>query len=221
VDNPWYGFHTGRWQSEIDVRGFIVANTKSYSGDEAFPAPISQRTQAVWSALQPYFREEMTKGVLDADASTPSPLLSHTAGYIDVENEVIVGLQTDKPFRRAIMPYGGLRMVENGVKAAGIEADTAVHEAFTRYRRTHNDGVFDAYTPEIMAFRSGDLPQGHQPGPGADAAFRRAARRDGQAGLGPFDARARTHGRSRQCGRKSAAEFSYVSLGLGMVLGSA
>src|SRR6478736_1059830 len=160
VENPWHGFNAGRWQSEIDVRGFIIANTKSYSGDEAFLAPISQRTQAVWSALQPYFREEMTKGVLDADASTPSSLLSHAAGYIDTDNEVIVGLQTDKPFRRAIMPYGGLRMVENGLKAAGIEADAAVHEAFTRYRKTHNDGVFDAYTPEIMACRKAGIITG-------------------------------------------------------------
>ena len=91
--------------------------------------------------------------MLDVDAATPSTLLAHAPGYIDRDNEVIVGLQTDKPFRRAIFPAGGLRMVEAGLKAAGFEADPAVHDAFTKYRKTHNDGVFDAYTPEIMRCR--------------------------------------------------------------------
>ena len=158
--DAWNGFEPGSWKTEIDVRGFIVADTSAYHGDESFLAPLSKRTQAVWSALQPYFREEMTKGVLEADASTPSALLSHPAGYIDRENEVIVGLQTDRPFRRAIMPNGGLRMVENGLKAAGIEPDPSVHHAFTYYRKSHNDGVFDAYTPEIMACRRAGIITG-------------------------------------------------------------
>ena len=119
----WRGFSPGRWRSEIDVRGFIVSNTSPYAGDEGFLAPLSKRTGAVWAALQPYFREEMTKGVLDADPHSPSTLLAHAPGYIDRDNEVIVGLQTEKPFKRAIMPNGGLRMVENGLKAAGIEPD--------------------------------------------------------------------------------------------------
>ena len=91
--------------------------------------------------------------VLAVDAKTPSTMLAHPAGYIDRDNEVIVGLQTDKPFKRAIFPFGRLRMVEAGLKAAGFEADPQVHEAFTKYRKTHNDGVFDAYTPEIMRCR--------------------------------------------------------------------
>ena len=85
--------------------------------------------------------------MLDVDAATPSTMLAHAAGWVDRDNEVIVGLQTDRPFRRAIFPAGGLRMVEAGLKAAGFDADPAVHTAFTQYRKTHNDGVFDAYTP--------------------------------------------------------------------------
>jgi formate C-acetyltransferase len=160
TQSPWRSFEFGRWQTEIDVRGFIVANVAPYYGDAGFLAPMSERTRAVWTALQPYFREEMKKGVLDADPASPSTLLSHGPGYIDRENEVIVGLQTDRPFRRAIMPNGGLRLVENGLKAAGIEPDPAVHEAFTRYRKTHNDGVFDAYTPAILACRKAGIITG-------------------------------------------------------------
>ena len=98
--------------------------------------------------------------MLAVDAKTPSTLLAHKAGYIDRDNEVIVGLQTDQPFKRAIFPYGGLRMVEAGLKAAGFEADPQVHEAFTKYRKTHNDGVFDAYTPEIMRCRKSGIITG-------------------------------------------------------------
>jgi len=152
----WRDFTPGRWRSTVDVRDFIAANVKPYEGDESFLAGASKKTKAVWEKLQPYFREEQKKGVLAVDAKTPSTLLAHKAGYIDRKNEVIVGLQTDAPFRRAIFPFGGLRMVEAGLKAAGIEADPHVHETFTKYRKSHNDGVFDAYTPEIMkARRSG------------------------------------------------------------------
>jgi formate C-acetyltransferase len=150
----WRGFEPGAWTSTIDVRDFIIANVKPYQGDESFLTGPSQRTLAVWEKLQPYFAEERSKGVLAADPHNPSNLLAHAAGYIDRENEVIVGLQTDQPFKRAIFPYGGLRMVESGLKAAGIEPDPAVHEAFTKYRKTHNEGVFDVYTPEIMKCRS-------------------------------------------------------------------
>ena len=120
----------------IDVRDFIVRNVTPYSGDEAFLAGPSKRTKAVWEKLQPYFRDERKKGVLAVDAQTPSTMLAHKAGYIDRENEVIVGLQTDQPFKRAIFPFGGLRMVEGGLKAAGFEPDPLVHEAFTNYRKS-------------------------------------------------------------------------------------
>src|SRR3954447_6771685 len=148
VSRAWRDFSAGRWESTIDVRDFIQRNVAPYQGDEFFLVGPSARTQAVWEKLQPYFEEERLRGVLDVDAATPSTVIAHAPGWIDQENEVIVGLQTDRPFRRAIFPAGGLRMVESGLKAAGFEADPSVHTAFTRYRKTHNDGVFDAYTPE-------------------------------------------------------------------------
>ena len=160
-DDPcWRDFKPGSWCNAVDVRDFIVCNVTPYAGDEKFLAGPSKRTKAVWDKLQPYFQDERKKGVLAVDAKTPSTLLAHKAGYIDRDNEVIVGLQTDEPFKRAIFPFGGLRMVEAGLKAAGFEADPQVHEAFTKYRKTHNDGVFDAYTPEIMKCRKSGIITG-------------------------------------------------------------
>jgi len=156
----WRDFKPGPWLDSIDVRDFIVRNATPYTGDETFLAGPSKRTEAVWAKLQPYFREEQKKGVLAVDAKTPSTLLAHKAGYIDRDNEVIVGLQTDAPFKRAIFPFGGLRMVETGLKAAGFEADPQVHEAFTKYRKSHNDGVFDTYTPEIQRCRRSGIITG-------------------------------------------------------------
>jgi formate C-acetyltransferase len=159
-ERSWRDFRPGNWCTSIDVRDFIALNVTPYLGDEKFLAPPSERTKAVWAKLQPYFQEERKKGVLAVDAKTPSSLLAHKAGYIDQDNEVIVGLQTDQPFKRAIFPAGGLRMVESGLKAAGFAADPHVHEAFTKYRKTHNDGVFDAYTPEIMKCRRSGIITG-------------------------------------------------------------
>jgi formate C-acetyltransferase len=121
--DPWRSFNPGDWRDSIDVRGFIVRNVTPYAGDESFLVASTPRTKAVWAKLQPYFQDERKKGVLAVDAKTPSTLLAHKAGYIDRDNEVIVGLQTDQPFKRAIFPYGGLRMVEAGLKAAGFDAD--------------------------------------------------------------------------------------------------
>jgi formate C-acetyltransferase len=156
----WRGFHQGDWCTSIDVRDFVVRNATLYTGDETFLAGPSKRTAAIWAKLQPYFQRERKQGVLAVDAATPSILLAHKPGYIDKDNEVIVGLQTDQPFKRAIFPYGGLRMVESGLKAAGFDADPTVHEVFTKYRKTHNDGVFDAYTPEIMKCRKSGIITG-------------------------------------------------------------
>ncbi|HSI14860.1 MAG TPA: formate C-acetyltransferase [Chthoniobacter sp.] len=156
----WRDFSGTSWKHEIDVRNFIVANVTPYVGDEAFLLAPTARTMAVWDKLQPYFREEAKKGVLDVDPKTPSSLTSHGPGYIDQDNEVIVGLQTDKPFRRAIMPTGGNKMVEDGLKASGFEPDPTVHEIFTKYRKTHNDAVFDLYTPEIRACRKSSIITG-------------------------------------------------------------
>ena len=156
----WRTFQSGAWCDTVDVRDFIVRNVTPYRGDEKFLADATKRTNAVWEKLQPYFREEQKKGVLAVDAKTPTTMLAHRAGYIDRENEIIVGLQTDQPFKRAIFPYGGLRMVEAGLKAAGFAADPQVHDTFTKYRKTHNDGVFDAYTPEIMKCRRSGIITG-------------------------------------------------------------
>src|ERR1700740_3057604 len=156
----WRGFRPGDWQTSINVRDSIVRNVTPYTGNEDFLAGVSQRTKAVWAKLQPYFADERKKGVLAVDTKTPSTLLAHKAGYIDRGNEVVVGLQTDQPFTRAIFPFGGLRMVEAGIKAAGFEPDPAVHEAFTKYRKSHHDGVFDAYTPEIMNCRGSGIITG-------------------------------------------------------------
>ncbi len=158
--DAWRGFASGPWKATVDVRDFIVRNVRPYHGDEAFLAKPSRRTRAVWEKLQPYFSEERKKGVLAVDAATPSTLLAHKPGYIDRDNEVIVGLQTDQPFKRAVFPFGGLRMVEAGLEAAGFAADPQVHHAFTQYRRSHNDGVFDAYTPEIMKCRKSGIITG-------------------------------------------------------------
>src|SRR5262249_23517879 len=156
----WRGFKPGDWKTSIGVRDFIVRNVTPYSGDESFLAPSTAKTKAVWAKLQPYFQDERKKGVLAVDAKSPSTMLAHKPGYIDRDNEVVVGLQTDQPFKRAIFPYGGLRMVEAGLKAAGFEADAQVHDAFTKYRKSHNDGVFDAYTPEIMRCRKSGIITG-------------------------------------------------------------
>src|SRR3569623_1077268 len=156
----WKGFRPGDWLTSIDIRDFIVKNATPYKGDENFLVGPSQRTKTVWEKLKPYFADERKKGVLAVDAQNPSTMLAHKAGYIDRENEIIVGLQTDQPFKRAIFPYGGLRMVEAGLQAAGFEPDQRVHEAFTKYRKSHNDGVFDAYTPEIMKCRKSGVITG-------------------------------------------------------------
>src|SRR5215471_12434173 len=124
--DSWRGFRRGDWSTSIDVRDFIVRNVTPYAGDEKFLAGASKRTKAVWAKLQPYFQEERKKGVLAVDAKNPSTMLAHKAGYIDQDNEVIVGLQTDEPFKRAIFPFGGLRMVEAGLKAAGFAAEPQV-----------------------------------------------------------------------------------------------
>jgi formate C-acetyltransferase len=156
----WRGFKPGAWTSAIDVRDFIVTNATPYHGDESFLTGPTARTKAVWAKLQPYFEDERKKGVLAVDADNPSTMLAHAAGYIDRANEVIVGLQTDQPFKRAIFPAGGLKMVEAGLKAAGFAANPQVHDAFTKYRKTHNDGVFDAYTPEILKCRRSGIITG-------------------------------------------------------------
>ncbi len=155
----WEGFNIGLWQSEIDVRDFIQQNYEPFEGDETFLAPATARTKNMWEKLQELFLEERRKGVLDI-SQVPSSITAHAPGYIDRDNELIVGLQTDAPLKRAIMPNGGFRMVLNALKTYGFEADPHVVEAFTKYRKTHNDAVFDAYTEDIRRCRSSHILTG-------------------------------------------------------------
>ena len=157
--NAWRGFKPGLWQRDINVRWFLQTNYTPYDGDGAFLAPATDRTKAIWKKLEALFVEERKKSVLDVSL-IPSSITAHAPGYIDKEKEVIVGLQTDAPLKRAIMPNGGLRMVLNSLKAYNYEAPAAVVEAFSKYRKTHNEGVFDAYTADIRACRSSHVLTG-------------------------------------------------------------
>ncbi|MEU3277909.1 formate C-acetyltransferase [Streptomyces antibioticus] len=153
VTAAWRGFAGTRWRELIDVRDFIQANYTPYDGDASFLTGASERTRAVWEKVSSLFPEERARGILDVDPATPSTITSHAPGWIDRDRELIVGLQTDAPLKRAIMPNGGLRMVESGLKAYGYEADPFVTKVFGTYRKTHNDGVFDAYTPAMRTAR--------------------------------------------------------------------
>ncbi len=155
----WEGFNAGLWQSGINVRDFIQQNYEPYEGDEKFLAPATERTKKIWARLNELFLEERKKGVLDI-SQVPSGITAHAPGYIDRENEVIVGLQTEAPLKRAIMPNGGFRMVLSALKTYGYEADPHIVETFTKYRKTHNDGVFDAYTTDIRRCRSSHILTG-------------------------------------------------------------
>ena len=159
VVSPWQGFKTGLWQKEINVRDFIQQNYQPYEGDGSFLAPATERTKNLWNRLNELFVEERKKGVLDV-SQIPSSITAHGPGYIDRENEIIVGLQTEAPLKRAIMPNGGLRMVVNALKTYGYEPDPHVVEAFTKYRKTHNEGVFDAYTADVRRCRSSHILTG-------------------------------------------------------------
>ncbi|MCZ7438308.1 formate C-acetyltransferase [Micromonospora sp. WMMC241] len=153
VVDPWRGFRDGAWRETVDVADFVRRNHEPYTGDASFLTGPTARTLAVWDRLREMFPEERRRGVYDVDAATPSTITSHAPGYVDRERELIVGLQTDAPLRRAIMPAGGLRMVETALRAYGREPDPRVHEIFTRHRRTHNDAVFDAYPEAVLAAR--------------------------------------------------------------------
>ncbi len=149
-------FKKGKWQEHIDVRSFIIKNYTPYDGDDAFLAPPTKRTAALWDKVKEVMQAERNNGgVLDIDEHTISTITSHAAGYIDRDLELIVGLQTDAPLKRAIMPFGGIRMVHTSLEAYHREMDPEVEKVFD-YRKTHNDGVFDAYTDNMKdARRSG------------------------------------------------------------------
>ncbi len=158
----WNGFNCGEWQNEINVRDFIQKNYTPYLGDDTFLANATDRTKKLWDdVLELYKKEKESQGsVLDIDTETVSTISSHEAGYIDKDLETIVGLQTDSPLKRAIMPFGGIRIVEKSCEAYGRKVAPKVTEIFHKYRKTHNDGVFSVYTPDIRAARSSHLITG-------------------------------------------------------------
>jgi formate C-acetyltransferase len=155
----WRDFKPGPWKTRINVRDFIQHNYTPYEGDASFLAGATERTSKVWERLLPLLAEEREKGVL-AVSQEPSSILAHPPGYIDKDLELIAGLQTDEPLKRAIMPKGGWRVVESSLKAYGFEPDPQISKVFTEYCKTHNDGVFAAYTPEIRRCRSSGIITG-------------------------------------------------------------
>ena len=155
----WTGFRPGLWEKEINVRDFIQQNYEPYEGNGSFLAPATERTKKLWAGLNDLFLEERKKGVLDV-SQIPSSITAHAPGYIDRPNEIIVGLQTEAPLKRAIMPNGGFRMVRSALKAYGYDPDPNVVEIFSKYRKTHNEGVFDAYTADIRRCRSSHILTG-------------------------------------------------------------
>ncbi|RSS41975.1 formate C-acetyltransferase [Streptomyces sp. WAC08241] len=159
-ERAWEGFADGPWRDAVDVRDFIQRNYTPYEGDDSFLAGPTERTTAVWRALTDRFPEERAKGVYDVSYDVPSTITSHAPGWIDRDRELIVGLQTDAPLKRAIMPYGGWRMVAGALETYGYPVSEELEKVFTEYRKTHNAGVFDAYTPEIRAARKAGIVTG-------------------------------------------------------------
>lgn len=156
----WQEFNSGNWMKEIDVRDFIQKNYKPYQGNESFLAGATARTKMLWNQVTLLMAQEREKGILDADTAVVSTITAHKPGYIDQNLEQIVGLQTEKPLKRAIMPFGGIRVVKAGLEAYSYKLDPATEEIFTKYRKTHNDGVFDGYTREMRLARHSGIITG-------------------------------------------------------------
>ena len=159
-DEAWRGFAPGPWQDGVDVRDFIQRNYAPYAGGASFLAGATERTSRIWQHLVGMFPQERAKGIYDVDVHTPSSITSHAPGFIDAAHEIIVGLQTDAPLKRAIMPNGGWRMVEGALKTYGYTPDPDVKKIFTEYRKTHNAGVFDVYPPDVRAARKSHIVTG-------------------------------------------------------------
>lgn len=160
LKNIQVGFKGTIWKEEINVRDFIQHNYTPYEGDDTFLVGSTEKTRKVWKKLTELFVVEREKGVVDAETRMPQSIETYGPGYIDKDNEVIVGLQTDAPLKRGIFPKGGIRMVENALKAYGYQLDPVTKEIFTKYRKTHNEGVFSAYTEEILAARHSHIITG-------------------------------------------------------------
>ncbi len=156
----WNGFNAGNWQREIDVRSFIQKNYTLYTGDDSFLAPATNKTKAVWEKCEKLLLEEMKKGILDVETNIISGIDNFEAGYIDKDNEVIVGLQTDAPLKRIVNLYGGMRMATSSLEQYGYHLNPEIQKHFAEYRKTHNDGVFDAYPKRTRLARSAGLLTG-------------------------------------------------------------
>ncbi|MBU9720002.1 MULTISPECIES: formate C-acetyltransferase [Bacillaceae] len=154
LSNPWEQFAKGKWEEEINVRDFIQLNYKPYEGNESFLADATEATKELWEQVLKLSKEERERGgVYDLDTEIVSTITSHGAGYLNKDKEKVVGVQTDVPFKRSMQPYGGIRMAKGALESYGYELDKNVEKIFTDYRKTHNQGVFDAYTPEMMLAR--------------------------------------------------------------------
>jgi formate C-acetyltransferase len=149
----WYDFQPGSWMTDVNVRSFIQHNYTPYEGDESFLTGPTGRTSQLWNQVMELMKEEAKKGIIDAETSIPSTITAFNAGYLDKEKEVIVGFQTDKPLKRGIMPNGGIRVVKNALEAYGFTLDKKTEEIYSENRKTHNDGVFDAYTDAMKKAR--------------------------------------------------------------------
>ena len=161
MKEQWQGFKGTKWQDEVDVRDFIQNNYTPYDGDESFLVGPSKATEKLWDELQKLQKEERSKnGVLDMETEIVSSITAYKPGYLDKDLEKIVGLQTDKPLKRAFMPYGGIRMSEEACETYGYKPSEKLHEIFTKYHKTHNDAVFSAYTPEMRLCRRNKIITG-------------------------------------------------------------
>ena len=161
MKEQWQGFKGSKWQDEVDVRDFIQNNYKPYNGDESFLEGPTESTNTLWTELQELQKEERAKGgVLDMETEVVSSLTAYGPGYLDKDLEKVVGLQTDKPLKRAFMPYGGIRMSEEACETYGYKPSEKLHEIFTKYHKTHNDAVFSAYTPEMRLARRNKIVTG-------------------------------------------------------------
>ena len=158
--DAWKGFKDGVWQENIDVADFIKENYKEYKGDDSFLAPISSKTKKVWDRCEKLLHKEAKEGLLDVELDAVSGITSFKPGYIDKKNEVVVGLQTDKPLKRIVNLYGGTRMADKALEAYNKKLNPTLEKHFKEFRKTHNDGVFDVYTPEIRRARKAGLLTG-------------------------------------------------------------
>ena len=156
----WHGFKGGEWQRAIDVRSFIQKNYTLYEGDDSFLVPPTDRTRRVWEKCEKLILEELKQGILDVETHRISGIDNFVPGYIDKENEVIVGLQTDAPLKRIVNLYGGMRMAKSSLEQYGYQLDPEIERHFTEYRKTHNEGVFDAYPARTRAARHAGLLTG-------------------------------------------------------------